>query len=132
MAQGKLSQQATRLIKFSLVGVSNTVVTFLTFQLLRCFDVNLLLSNIIGYIAGVANSFIWNRTWVFASQVPQWKQQLIIFVVGALLCWFIQWLCFEALLQHTTETLAQLIGMVVYTLLNFAYNQVFTFRERKK
>ena len=49
-------------IKYGIVGVSNTLITALVIWVmmkgLHCSDV---LSNVVGYIAGVVNSFIWNK-----------------------------------------------------------------------
>ena len=56
-------------IKYGIVGVSNTLITALVIWVmmkgLHCSDV---LSNVVGYIAGVVNSFIWNKQWTFQSQ----------------------------------------------------------------
>lgn len=56
-------------IKYGMVGAMNTLVTLGVIFICKTFlGWNLYLSNALGYIAGVINSFIWNKTWVFRSQ----------------------------------------------------------------
>lgn len=51
---------------FSLVGVANTAVHYCVFLLLlRAFAVPVLIASGIGYCAGVANSYLLNRTFTF-------------------------------------------------------------------
>jgi len=57
------------LLRFCTVGLLNTIVDFGLFSLLIFVGVPYWISQILSYIAGVTNSFIFNRTWTF--QVKQ-------------------------------------------------------------
>lgn len=52
--------------RFSIVGVANTLVDFLMFTAFhKLFDLSFIMSQVIGYSAGIANSFIFNKKWTF-------------------------------------------------------------------
>ena len=64
-------------IRYGVVGLSNTLITavviWVMMKMAGCSDV---VSNIIGYTAGVLNSFVWNKRWTFKSSVG-WTQGAI-------------------------------------------------------
>ena len=83
---------ALQIIKYALVGVLNTLVTLSTIFLCKSvIGINPLVSNAIGYVAGVINSFLWNKTWVFRSH-DSYLREALIFLVGFILCYGIQFL----------------------------------------
>lgn len=52
-----------QLVKYGLVGVSNSLVTLVVIFLCdEVMGLKLMLADVIGYIAGLINSFIWNKT----------------------------------------------------------------------
>ena len=63
-----MEETVKQAIKYGIVGVSNTVITavviWIMMKLFGCSDV---VSNMVGYVAGVLNSFIWNKQWTFRS-----------------------------------------------------------------
>lgn len=131
-------------IKYATVGVFNTLVTLgVIFLCKSIFGVNEYASNAVGYIAGLINSFFWNRNWVFKAKSNSLRQATQ-FVVGFLLCYAVQ-LAVVWLLTDVSSLgkqlwvlpfnfvlsgygVATLIGMIVYTLSNYLYNRLVTFR----
>jgi len=127
----KPSTETLRFIKYVGVGVSNTLITFLTFTLLRTLHCDEYLANALGYLAGMVNSFCWNRQWVFRSMDGNRLHQAIWFLIGALLCWLVQLGVFSVLLRMALhESAAYLIGMGCYTVLNYFFNKKITFRSK--
>lgn len=58
-----------QLFKFGIVGVVNTAVDFGVFTLLTsALNASPMVSQVAGYSAGVANSFIMNKLWTFESK----------------------------------------------------------------
>lgn len=120
----------TEFIKYGVVGVSNTVVTavviYVMMKGLGCPDV---LSNVVGYIAGVVNSFVWNKQWTFRSEAA-WGKSALRFGIAFGICYVLQLL----LLIYLNQTLSidpyynQLIAMVFYTGINFLFNKYYAFR----
>jgi putative flippase GtrA len=65
----------TQLVKFCIVGGSSTVIDFGIYNLLLGVGLSTLLALTVAFLAGVANSFYWNRRWTFrATQGNQGKQ----------------------------------------------------------
>ena len=136
---------AVQLIKYGLVGVSNSIITLIViFVCNELLGMKLMLADVIGYIAGVVNSFIWNKTWVFKSHNHRLRYEMTLFAVGFLLCFGLQFLTVLVLRNPMKaleislfgissdvvgEYAAVCIGMVVYTLSNFIFNRCLTFRK---
>lgn len=57
--------ELARFVKFIIVGCLNTAITYICYVALRFFDFGVEVSNLIGYIVGLINSFVWNKKWVF-------------------------------------------------------------------
>lgn len=130
--------------KYACVGVLNTLVTLCVIFVCKVlFGVNPLVSNAIGYVAGVVNSFLWNKNWVFKTS-GHYTREAVGFLVGFLICYGLQFLTvwllsyktplkeFEMSIFAFTLSgygLATLLGNVVYTLTNYAYNKIVTFRS---
>ena len=55
----------SQFIKFGCVGVSNTVISYVTYVLLTCIGCPYVISNIIAFVVSVLNSFFWNSRYVF-------------------------------------------------------------------
>lgn len=134
-----------QLIKYGMVGVLNTLVTLIVIVLCKSFiGINEYVSNMIGYVMGVLNSFLWNRSWVFHSH-GQMHRDMIYFLGGCLICYLVQFAVLYILTNWVFEDIeydlgffvvsgygiATLIAMVVYTLCNFIYNRTITFRRVK-
>ncbi|MCM1028026.1 MAG: GtrA family protein [Pseudoflavonifractor sp.] len=133
-------------IRYALVGVLNTVITFAVIYICKDFlGINPWVSNALGYIAGFVNSFIWNKVWVFRSDGAILKEAAKFFG-GFMICYAIQFVATWVLAQHSFLTgnewtlgqivisgygVATLIGMVAYTVANFVYNKVITFASAR-
>lgn len=136
-------QTAIQFIKYILVGCLNTAITLgVIFLCKSLLNVNPYVSNALGYIAGLINSFIWNKNWVFKSQ-KGYSREAIKFAVGFGICYGLQLLVVFLLNSNafgdrqwelgTIFTIsgygvATLLGNVVYTLVNFIYNRMVTFK----
>lgn len=127
-----MKKEALRLTKYGLVGVMNTLVTLAVFFGLRRMGAGVDLANFAGYAAGICNAFLWSKLWVFRSRGGPWRRESAWFLTGAGTCWLLQWGVFRLLLCCVPEAAAQLLGMCAYTLLNYAFNRLVTFSEKRK
>jgi putative flippase GtrA len=58
-----------RFVKFAVVGVTNTAVSFVVFDLAALgLHMPVVWANVVAWLAGFVNSFIWNRRWTFADR----------------------------------------------------------------
>lgn len=129
-------------VRYCMVGVLNTLVTLGVIYLCKSLmGWNLYVSNALGYICGVANSFFCNKQWVFRSK-GRYLPEAMKFVTGFLVCYGIQlwavWMLTESQFGDldfricgivlSGYGIATLIGNVIYTLANFIFNRLITFR----
>lgn len=131
-------------LRYAATGVINTLLTLLIiFVTKSLLGINPWLANALGYGAGFFNSFLWNKMWVFRSHNGVIREASI-FCVGFAVCYMLQ---FAVTWTLTTFTplgpkefalagfvisgygVATLIGMIAYTIANFAFNRAVTFRK---
>jgi putative flippase GtrA len=53
------------LFKFGIVGVTNTIIDYVTFVILNAIGINYILCQIAAYSVGTLNSYIFNKNWTF-------------------------------------------------------------------
>ncbi len=136
-----------QLLKYGVIGASNTLITLVAFYLL-----NTLagwpygIANVIGYVLGVINSFVWNRNWVFKTHNSV-KREAMLFGIGFLVCLALQgcvsWVLLEVFglknmqeipwlpMKNTGQNIVMVVAMGFYTVANYIYNRVVTFKEKK-
>lgn len=126
-----MKETVKQAIKYGIVGVSNTVITavviWIMMMLFGCSDV---VSNVVGYVAGVLNSFIWNKQWTFRSSAG-WVGSAVRFGAVFGVCYLLQLgLLVYVLIPHFSfgSYYNQLIAMAFYTVINFVMNKLYTFR----
>ena len=135
-------REMLRFIKYCMVGGLNTMLTLgVIFVSKSVFDVNPYVSNVLGYTAGVINSFLWDKKWVFRSHGGTYREALK-FLIGFAVCYVLQFITVWLLNQSSFGDIeidiavftlsgygiATIIGNVVYTVANFIYNRLVTFR----
>jgi putative flippase GtrA len=120
-----------QLVKFGIVGVSNTLLTFAVYTfLLKVLGVWYLAASAIGFVVGATNGFLLNRRWTFAGHVGdsltplRWAivQGCGLAVNVGLLYVFVH----DAKLD---KLLAQAFATAVVTVTTFFINRAWTFRE---
>ncbi len=135
-----------QLLKYAVIGVLNTLITLVVFYILNTrLGLSYGISNVVGYIFGVINSFLWNRNWVFKTKNDV-RRELLLFVCGFLLCLALQlcvsWILLEGFgwknlpddiipffpMQKAGQNIVMILAMIFYTLANYAYNRFVTFR----
>ena len=127
----KKHQSLIQFLKFGIVGISNTLITALTiWLLLKVLHCSYYFSNFTGYMFGLINSFIWNRKWTFESKTKV-SATLFKFIATFAISYLFQLGNLYLLLHYThiDPYLCQLLSIIVYTLLNFALNKTYTFKN---
>ena len=135
---------AAQFVKFCLVGGMNTLVTLCTIFICKSLlDINEYVEKALGYLLGVINSFLWNKQWVFHSQ-GRFSREALRFAIGFAICYSLQLLTVITLntssfgdIEVNTGIMvisgygfATIIGCGVYTVTNFIYNRLITFRKQ--
>ncbi len=132
-----------QLLKYGVIGVSNTLITLVVFYVINTLmGLDYAVANTLGYILGLINSFVWNRTWVFHTGGNVWREAGL-FALGFIICFALQmgvsqWLLSTSLhdltiswlpMKNTGENVIMCLSMVVYTLANYVYNRFVTFKK---
>ncbi len=124
------SPVAVQFVKFGIVGISNTLLTFVIYTiLLKVFDVWYLAASAIGFAAGATNGFLLNRRWTFREHVGDALTPVRWAVVqttglgineGLLFLFVNEW--------RIDKLLAQAMATAVVTVTTFFANRSWTFR----
>lgn len=70
-----------QLIKYGLVGIMNTAVDFLVYQLLTFMGVNYAFAQCVSYSCGILNSYLFNSRWTFKESARREKREFISFAI---------------------------------------------------
>lgn len=69
------------LVRFALVGISNTVVDVaLFFLLFRVLGIFYLVAQVFSYLGGVTNSYCWNKFWTFRAKTASDRREFGKFI----------------------------------------------------
>jgi putative flippase GtrA len=117
-------------VKFGIVGVSNTLLTFAVYTLLlKVFGVWYLAASAIGFIVGAVNGFLLNRRWTFRGHVGDAFTPVRWTVVqgcGLLTNLGLVYLFVEEV--SLDKLIAQACATAIVTVLTFLANRAWTFR----
>ena len=119
------------IIKFSIVGVSNTLLNFVIFILLNNIGINYILASIIEYSISIINSYFWNSRLVFKYDNKNKKSILIKFIILNLIG-----LSINAVLMATLVgvlAIKKIVAMFIVSLLvmciNYILNKIWVFKK---
>ncbi len=125
-----LPKPIIQFIRFGIVGVFNTLITaIIIWVLLELLHFSDYLANIIGYIVGLVNSFVWNRKWTFENNA-RISKTVFKFVITFAVSYLFQLGNLYLLLNYTTldAYVCQLLSIIIYTIINFVLNRYYTFK----
>lgn len=119
-------------VKFCLVGVSNTLISFGVYCIFVLINKDLyLVGNAVGFVVSVLNSYIWNSRFVFKKQDERVKTIIKTFlaygtnlIVGtALLYVFVD-------VMEISEFISPILNLAVTIPLNFLLNKFWVMKKR--
>ena len=126
-----------KLIRFSIVGVGNTLVNWSIFFILNAFGVYYIISNIIAYIIAyiiaTINSSIWNSLWVFkygqGLDINTSVKFFILNLVGLTVNTTIMYILVDIL--NFNKFIALVLASVFVVIMNYTINKLWVFKEKK-
>lgn len=139
----RLVETVVQFIKFGIVGVSNTAISYLinisVLFLLEPYQFiwDYVAGNIIGFILSVLWSFYWNNRMVFTLEEGEhrniWKSLLKTYIgygfTGIILNNILSWLWVSVI--GISKFIAPLINLTISVPLNFVINKLWTFKSDK-
>lgn len=123
-------KEIIRFTKFGCVGCVNTLITLIVYTVLNHFGVFYVVSQMIGYICGMANSFFMNRKFVFKTAktdidliIRFFGVQIICLLANTLLLIFINFII-------NNKMTSELITVGIIMVINYFLNKKFVFKTK--
>ena len=124
-------------IKFGIVGVSNTLVSFAVYYIFIWIDPKLyLIGSALGWVVSVANAFYWNNKYVFKggrsdsrSLLKRLGKTYVSYGATFLLTTALLYLEVDRL--HWPEALCPPLNLLITIPLNFLLNRFWAFQKQK-
>ena len=125
------------MLRFLMVGVINTLVgcgtMFLLYNWAHC---SYWLSSAANYVVGGIVSFFLNKYFTFRKKEWSWSQ-VVKFAINVAVCWLLAYGLAKPLVLRILEgqslwlqeNVAMLVGMCLYTALNYLGQRFFAFRK---
>lgn len=122
-------------IKFGLVGLANTLISYIIYVILVFFSFHYLLANIVGFLISIINAYYWNNKYVFQVNEKEkqvwWKSFLKTFIsyagTGLILNNILLFLWVDMLGIH--EIAAPIINLFISVPINFILNKYWAFKK---
>ena len=124
-------------IKFSIVGISNTLISIAAYYLFLFMGIHYIAANTIGYLLGTLNAYYWNNKYVFKKGRGEERSSLSS-LIKSFLSYGITYLLSTGLLyvwvdiMGIPETIAPIINLCITTPLNFFLNKLWAFKNNNQ
>lgn len=130
-------QTIFQIVKFGLVGVSNTLIAYVIYSICVYIGIHYLIANFIGFFISVLNAYYWSDRFVFKKEAGESRSALSTLAktyiaygsTGLLLASILLYLYVDKL--HISEYIAQLLVLVITIPLNFIINKFWSFKTKK-
>lgn len=122
----------TQLLKFSVVGVLNTLIHFFVFYFLfQSLGVHHLLASSCGFIVAVTNSYALNRYWTFEATASGVYVEFARFFTVSVVALLVNLLSMTVLVEwfDVYPPIAQIISIAFTLAINFLGNKHWSFRQ---
>jgi putative flippase GtrA len=124
----------TQFVKFGIVGVSNTLLTFLVFTLLvKVFGVWYLAASGIGFAVGAVNGYLLNRSWTFRGHSTDMMSAVrwtLVQSCGLVINLGLVYAFVDG--AHLDKLIGQALAVVIVVVLTFFANRSWTFKVRSR
>ena len=131
-------------VKFGIVGVSNTLISYgvnvLVLTLLRPLNLSwdYMAANVAAFVAGTLWSFYWNNKYVFKEEEGE-KRNIFLALLKTYASYAFTGLFLNSVLSylwvdvlHWSKLIAPIINLLVSVPVNFFMNKLWAFRTKKK
>lgn len=124
--------------KFGVVGLSNTLISYLIYALLVWLGVYYITANVAAFIVGVLNSFFWNHKYVFKDESGGGRNLIHALIktylsyafTGLVVANVLLYICID--LYGVSEYVAPLFSLLITVPLNYILNKLWAFGPAKR
>ena len=129
-----------KLLKFLAVGIINTIIgAGIMFLLYNIFEVSYWISSACNYVTGGIVSFFLNKFFTFKNNKRSFTQ-VVLFILTLAVCYFTAYIFAKKIIYFIFSTspekikgnIALVIGMCLYTGLNYIGQRLIVFPEKNK
>lgn len=131
----QLIYRFNQFIKFSFIGVINTLIDFLVFSIsFKLLNLNYLLCQVLGYSCGVINSFIFNKRITFndnekgLTNLYKFIKFICINLLSLAISMVILDICIKKL--NINVYISKIIATIISQLINFFSYKYFVFKHK--
>ena len=132
----KMAQRLVQFIEFCVVGVSNTLISYVIYIVGISLGIHYIMASILGFVVSVTNSFYWNNKYVFKNNgeakrsiIKTYVKTFLSYAVtGLLLANILLALWIEVL--HLPEWLGPILNLLVTIPINFLLNKFWAFKNK--
>lgn len=115
-------------LRYALVGVLNTALSYAVFYVGVHRGIGHLLALAVSYAVGVVHSFLWNRYWTFKAE-GAFRRQVPKFLAVTLVTFALNAVMLQALVHAgLPAAMAQLFCLVVTTAVGYLGHRLWSFR----
>jgi len=134
------SQGLLQFIKFNLVGLLNTGIDMAVFFALTGVGLGYVPAQVLSFMSGMLNSYLWNRNWTFRPAVAEAgsrpkseRKQIVRFVVlnGVTLLLSIVLLYVFVSVMGLSEALGKVVATLCTLVVSFAGSRFWVFHSQK-
>lgn len=132
--KGKLTKE---IIMYLIFGTLTTLLNFLVFQYCsKIINLNVLIANIIAWVAGVIFAFITNKLFVFESKSKESKtifKELTTFTTSRLLTLGLEEIMIFVFITKMglNSTIIKLIAQFLVVVFNYMLSKIFVFKKER-
>lgn len=120
-----------KFLKFSLIGILNTLITIISYISLVNIGMNYLMANCFAYLIGVANSYYWNKNWVFEFKNKELSLFFKFLTVNLIVLTFNTISLFILVDKlFINKFISQFCSIGVGMIMNFFLNKLWTFNKQ--
>ena len=127
------------IVNYLIVGVLTTVVSIVSFYILRFFiltsdsQLHIQISTVISWVLAVLFAFFTNKKYVFESKAKGKGQmiEMVKFFLSRVTTLLIEMLCMWIMTSpmHINDKIAKLIVQVIIVVLNYVFSKLFVFKK---
>lgn len=130
-------EKLCQFVKFGMVGVSNTLISYVIYAILVRLHIHYLVASIAGFIVSVINAYYWNNKYVFEAGEDEKRTWWSVFLktftayagTGLVLnnILLIVWVD----LLHWPKMLGPIVNLLITIPINFVLNKCWAFKKNK-
>jgi len=129
----RLFSENKQFLKFGLVGLSNTLISYLTYVLLVYFSVHYQIANIVAFVISSLSGFLLNRSWVFKAKHSAATMQLVKYYIiyGSSLFISLLFSYFWIEMLGINKYLPPIFNLCITVPYNYFFNKIWAFRKSR-